>query len=253
MNKKLWLVLSLGLVLLVIGLAGCDGITSPPAKATGAGGIYNNQSTGIWVTGDGKVTAVPDVAVLSLGVAAQASTVAQAQGQAAASMNAVVNALKTGGVAEKDIKTQVFNIQQLTRYDDKTQQPVVIGYSVTNTVTVKVRTVTTTGAIIDAVTKAGGDNTRINSISFTIDDPTPFESEARQKAMADARAKAKQLADLAGVKLGEPTYINESGGFTPYQTTRINAVPAASESAPTPISPGETEITLTVQITYAID
>ncbi len=253
MKNKLLFILSLGLVLMVIGLAGCDSITSPPAKATGTGGIYNNQSTGIWVTGEGKVTAVPDVAVLSLGVEAQASTVDQAQTQAAASMNAVINTLKTGGIAEKDIKTQVFNIQRLTEYDDKTRQQITIGYSVTNTVTVKIREVANAGTIIDGVARAGGDNTRINSISFTIDDPTPLESEARQKAMADAKAKAKQLADLAGVRLGEPTYINESGGFIPYQTTRINAVMAAPESAPTPISPGETEITLTVQVTYNID
>ena len=133
MKKKLWLVLLLGLVLIIAGLAGCDNITSPPAKATIAGGIFNSQSTGIWVSGEGKVTTVPDVAVLSLGVAAQASTVDQAQSQAATSMNAVINTLKAGGIAEKDIKTQVFNIQRQTRYDDKTQQQITIGYSVTNT------------------------------------------------------------------------------------------------------------------------
>lgn len=247
MRKKLGLVLSLGLVLIVIGLAGCDNITSPPSKATG--GIFNNQSTGIWVSGEGKVTVVPDVAVLSLGVVAQASTVDQAQTQASAAMNAVVSALKNGGVAEKDIKTQVFNIQRLTRYDDKTQLEIFVAYSVTNTVTVKVRNVAGTGSIIDAVAKAGGDYIRINSISFTVDDPTPYEVTARQKAMADAKAKAKQLANLAGVKLGAPTYINESGGFVPLPATTLNA----ASSAPTPISPGTTDITVDVQVTYSID
>jgi uncharacterized protein YggE len=253
MRKKLWLVLSLGMVLTVIGLAGCNGITSPPSAATVSGGIFNNQSSGIWVTGEGKVTVVPDVAVLSLGVATQASTVDQAQSQASASMNAVVSALKGGGVADKDIKTQVFNIQQLTQFDNKTQRQTIIGYSVTNTVTAKVRNVANAGTIIDAVTKAGGDNTRINSISFTVDDPTASETSARQLAMADAKAKAKQLADLAGVKLGAPTYINESGGFVPLQTTFVNGASAAPAVAPTPVSPGTTDITLTVQITYSIN
>jgi len=251
MGKKLWLGLSLGLVLIITGLAGCD-ITSPP-KANITGSIFNSQSTGIWVNGEGKVSAVPDVAVLSLGVVAQASTVAQAQTQASSSMNAVVSALKSGGVADKDIKTQVFNIQQLTQYDNKTQQQTITGYSVTNTVTVKVRNVANAGTIIDAVAKAGGDNTRINSISLTVDDPTPYETSARQLAMADAKAKAKQMADLAGVKLGAPTYINESGGFVPLPATVTNSGSATPAFAPTPVSPGTTDITVDVQINYNID
>jgi uncharacterized protein len=248
MKKKLWLVLSLGLMLAVIGLVGCN--TTSPGNATLTGGFFNNQSTGIWVSGEGKVTAVPDVAVLSLGVATQATTVDQAQSQASASMNAVVSALKSGGVADKDIKTQVFNIQQVMQYDSRTQQQTVIGYSVTNTVTVKVRKVESTGTIIDAVTKAGGDNTRINNISFTVDDPTSYETSARQLAMADAKAKAKQMADLAGVKLGNPTYISESGGFVPVYTATKNA---ASPDASTPISVGTTDITVNVQVTYSIN
>lgn len=246
MKKKLWLALSLGLILLVVGLAGCN------ERAHLAGGIFNNQSTGIWVSGQGKVTAAPDVAVLSLGVQAQAGTVDQAQGQATASMNAVVNALKTGGVADKDIRTQVFNIQQLTKYDDKTQVQTIIGYLVTNTVTVKVRNVGSAGIIIDAVAKAGGDNTRINSISFTIDDPTPFETQARQLAMADAKAKATQLANQAGVKLGGPTYINESGGFVPLPAVPL-AISQAGGASSTPISPGTNDVTVNVQVTYDID
>jgi uncharacterized protein len=234
MRKKLWLVLSLAVLLAIVGLSGCG--TLPP----------NNQSTGITVSGKGKVTAVPDTAVLSLGVQATANTIEQAQSQASGAMNAVVNALKMGGVADKDIQTQYFNIQQLTRFDDSTQQLVIIGYSVTNTVIVKVRAIANTGAIIDAVAKAGGDNTRINSISLAIDDPAPYEKSARELAIIDAGAKAKQMADLAGVKLGKAIYISESGGYIPQPSKGVTA-------APTPISAGELEITLTVQITYKIN
>ncbi len=251
MKKKLWLVMALGLALTAAGLAGCD-VGSPRSGATIAGSIFNTQNTGIWVSGQGKVTAVPDVAILNLGVQAQAATVAQAQGQAAAAMNAVVGALRASGVAEKDIQTQNFNIQQLARYDDKTQQQVIIGYVVNNTVTAKVRKVDSAGPVIDAVARAGGDNTRINGITLTVDDPSRFETEARQKAMADARAKAEQLAKAAGVRLGKPLYINENGGFVPIKSIGM-AAPAPSLPATTPISPGETEITLTVQVTYAID
>jgi len=168
-------------------------------------------------------------------------------------MNAVVNAVKGGGVVEKDIQTQYYNIQQLTNYDPKTQQQTITGYSVTNTVTVKVRNVANTGTIIDTAAKAGGDNTRINSISFTVDDPTNYEKSARQLAIADAKAKAKQLADLAGVKLGNPTYIVESGSSVPIRSSSGSIVPSAPSQAPTPISAGEMDITVGVQVTYSID
>ena len=110
-----------------------------------------------------------------------------------------------------------------------------------------------TGIIIDAVARAGGDYIRINSISFTVDDPTAYHEEAREKAMADAKAKAKQLADLADVKLGKPIYISEAGGYIPVPyPARAEMVPAPAPAPPTPISPGETEIRLTVQVVYSI-
>jgi uncharacterized protein YggE len=251
MRKKLWLILPIALLLIIVGLTGCK-TTGTPGNITGS--IFNTQTTGIWVSGEGKATAVPDVAVLSLGVQAQASTVGQAQSQASASMNAVVAALKAGGVADKDIQTQYFNIQQLTQYDNKTQQQIIIGYSVTNAVTAKVRTLANTGTIIDAVAQAGGDNTRINSISLTVNDPTPFQKTARDLAMADAKAKAKQLADSSGVKLGAPVYINEySGAAVPLPQTISNGGVVVPSAAPTPISAGTTDITVDVQVTYSID
>jgi hypothetical protein len=105
MKRKLWFILPIAFLLVVVGLAGCN-TTGTPSNITGS--IFNTQTTGIWVSGEGKATAVPDVAILSLGVQAQATTVDQAQSQASNSMNAVVAALKTGGVADKDIQTRVF-------------------------------------------------------------------------------------------------------------------------------------------------
>lgn len=252
MRKKLWLIIGLGLTVLALFLAGCEGITSPAPEAPSVSGIATSpQSTGIWVNGEGKTTVVPDVAVVTLGVQAQEATVAQAQGEAATAMNAVTAELKAGGVADKDIKTQIFNIQQLTRWDNDKQQQVVIGYQVNNMVTAKIREVAKTGTIIDAVVRAGGNYTRINSVSFTVDDPTPYQRDARQKAMADAQSRAKQLADAAGVKLGAPTYINESGGYVPVPVVTM-AAPAPTAAPATPISPGETEITINVQVVYSI-
>jgi uncharacterized protein YggE len=246
--KKYWLVaMSLVLVLAVVGFAGCS------AGPTTIGTVdINSQQTGIWVNGEGKVTVTPDIATLSLGIEAQATTVAEAQTQAATAMETVMAALAENGVADKDIQTQYFSIYQVTRWDDNRDEQVVIGYRVTNMVTAKIRDIGQAGLIIDAVAAAGGDYTRINNISFSVDDPTPYYKEARQKAMADAKAKAEQLADLAGVKLGQPTYISE-GSVSPLVIYRDAGmvVPAPAEST-TPISPGEIELTLNVQVAYAI-
>jgi hypothetical protein len=151
-------------------------------------------------------------------------------------------------VDEKDIQTQQFSIEQVTSWDKDTGEEIVIGYRVTNMVTAKIREIDKAGAIIDAVAAAGGDLTRINSIGFSVDDPSPYYDEARQEAVADARAKAEQLAELADVELGKPTYISEWASYPVSSREIYSAAPA-----PTPISPGELELTLTVQVVYDID
>lgn len=252
------LTVSIGLLaVMMAGVTGCETL-SPPTTSGGASSIaggllISQQNTGIWVSGEGTVTVVPDIALLSLGVEAQADTVAVAQGQAATAMAAVVRELDSAGVDDKDVKTTQFSIFPVRRWSDEKQQEVLIGYRVINSVTVKVRRVDEVGGIIDAVTTAGGDFIRINSISFTVDDPTPYKVEARDKAMADAQAKASQLAELSNVKLGRPVYINESGGFTPVTRPFFAESAIMPAAPPTQISPGETEIRLSVQVVYGIE
>ncbi len=249
--KKRWL-LAVGLVsvLVVVGLAGCSSGTTTLGEIENLN--ISSQQQGIWVSGQGKVTAVPDIATLRLGIEAQEATVAEAQTQAAEAMDEVMAALTDNGVAEKDIQTQYFNIRKVTKWDRDKEQEVVIGYRVTNMVTAKIRDIDKAGAIIDAVAEAGGDLTRIDNISFSIDDPSDYYEEAREKAMADAKAKAEQLAELADITLGKPTYISESS-WTPPITRGVvyeEAMPAAAPE--TAISPGEMEISLTVQVAYSI-
>jgi len=255
--KKIWLAIA-GVVLIAVvaGLVGCNSGEGSVTLTSGSSGIklnVNGQQEGIWVNGEGKVTAVPDIAILTLGIQAQESNVTEARDKAAGAMTAVMNALKDAGIAATDIQTQNFNIQQVTRWDNDKQQEIVIGYQVTNTVTVKVRDVSKTPTVIDSVTVAGGDFTRISSLAFTVDDPTPFYEQARVKAVNDAAARAKKLADTAGVKLGKPTYISESS-YIPCPIYRdINTVEAVPAPTPTtPVSPGEMDITVNVQIAYAI-
>jgi len=249
MMKKSWLVaIGLVLVLAIVGLGSCTG--GPTTIGTVD---LNSQQSGIWVSGTGKVAVTPDIATLRLGIEAQAETVAEAQSQAAEAMNAVMTALTDSGVDDKDIQTQYFSIRQVTRWDDFKDKEIVIGYRVTNMVTAKIREIDKTGPIIDAVAAAGGDFTRINSIDFSVDDPTAYYEEARQKAMADARAKAEQLADLAGVGLGKPTYISEGVVVPPiYPRGVYEEAGIPAPAPPTPISPGEIELSLTLQVAYAI-
>ena len=257
MNKKLIKFIIPGLVLaaVAIGITGCEGLPTPSsgASSSGGGSVISQQNVGIWVTGEGKVTVAPDLAILSLGVEVQASVIADAQSQAIISMEAVVNELKSYGIDERDIQTRQFNIYPVRKWmEDK---EVLVGYRVSNMVTAKVRTVEDAGIIIDAVVRAGGDNIRINSIAFTVDDPGVYYKEAREKAMADAELKAKQLAESGDVKLGKPTYVNESGGNAPVVReyfAEAGPMPMPAPAPVTSISPGETEIRLTVQVVYNI-
>lgn len=237
-------VISLALVLSLVGFSACT------AGPTTIGTVdLNTQQEGIWVNGQGEVTVTPDLATLWLGVEAQADTVTEAQSQAVEAMDNVMTALTDNGVDDDDIQTQYFSIDQVTRWDD--DEYVVIGYRVTNMVIAKIRDIDNVGAIIDAVAEAGGDLTRINNIAFSVDDPSEYYEEAREEAMADAKDKAEQLADLAGIELGQPTYISEGNIYPPI--VYRDAGMALEEGYTTSISPGEIELTLTVQVAYAIE
>ena len=252
--KKIGIVAAAAIVIIVLAatLAGCaEG--SALGVPSGFKINLNSQQEGIWVNGTGKVSAVPDIAILRLGIEVQSPKVADAQAQAAEAMDKVMKALAANGVAEKDIQTQTFNISKVTRWDDKNQQEVLIGYRVTNIVQAKIRTMSKVGIIIDAVATAGGDLTRIDGIGFSVENPTTYNEVARQKAMADAEAKAKQIAQLSGITLGKPTYITESS-YVPQPIFRggFEKMAAAPGMMDTPISAGELDITVNVQVVYSI-
>jgi len=254
MKRRLLLPVSLGLalVLAVAGLCGCNTEDTTVGKLATI--QLSSQQEGIWVSGRGEVTVTPDIAILRLGIVAQEANVAEAQTRASEAMDKVMTALTDSGVAEKDIQTRYFNIRQRTKWDREKEEETVIGYQVTNMVTAKIRDMDKVGSIIDAVAEAGGDLTRIDNLNFSVDDPSVYYEEARGEAMADAKARAEQLAELAGVSLGKPTYVAE-GAQPPiyervyYEQAGGTPVPAP---APPPISPGEIEVSLTVQVAYSI-
>lgn len=250
MNRKWLWTLSFLLVIPVLLLSGC-GCAGP---ATTGSVSMSNQQTGIWVSGEGEVTAVPDVANIRLGVEAKEPTVEEAQASAVTAMDAVMEALQDNGVAERDIQTEYFSIYDVTRWAEDDLEEVTVGYRVTNIVTAKIRDVNRAGDIIDAVVLAGGDVIRVDDISFAVDDPTPYYRAAREDAMDDARSKAEQLANAAGVTLGSPTYVSESSYVSYFpQMAMEAAMPAPAAEVPeTPISAGEMEIRTSVQVAYSI-
>jgi uncharacterized protein YggE len=260
--KKKWLflvTLGLALALVVPVLSGCS--SPAAAQSTPSQVQISQQPQGIWVSGTGEVSVTPDIAILQLGIVDQETTVAVAQTKASDAMNQVMKALTSAGVAAKDIQTGYFSISQRTRWDDQKQTDVVTGYQVSNMVTAKIRSLpqesypleSKVGRVINAVAQAGGDLTRINGINFSVEDPTNYYQQAREKAMADAKKKADQLATLAKVTLGKPTYIADSSQVSPVYSGRDISmpVPAPTMSIEPPISTGELKITLNIQVAYS--
>jgi uncharacterized protein YggE len=244
MKKNLLAVIAVVLLVSTVMFVGC---ATDNRINTGS-----NQQTGIWVNGTGKVYAVPDIAELTLGVEAEAATVAAAQSQANQAMASVVAALKAAGIADKDIQTQYYSIYEVTKWDPDKNQSVITAYQVTNTVTATIRSIDKAGQIIDAVVAAGGNYIRINGINFTVEDPNIYYAQAREKAIEYAKAKANQMATLAGVKLGSIFYITESS-YMPSGNYFDGRVVSAGSEAGTTISAGQLEITTTVTIAYDID
>ncbi len=213
--------------------------------------LNDSEQTGIAVTGTGSVTVIPNIGMLNVGVEVTATTVAKARAGAEEAMERIQTSLHKSGVENRDIATQFFNIFPQYRYRDG-EAPKITGFTVNNQVMVKVRDIDRLSETLDDAVDAGGDAVRVNSVSFAVDEPEQFLEEAREKAMADARQRAEQLANLAGVTLGDPLSINESGGGGGNVPFPEFARAATARSGATPIQPGENEIELSVSVLYAI-
>jgi uncharacterized protein YggE len=224
-------------------LAGCAG--SATAQSAQPTDQTPPQRT-ITVTGTGEASQAPDVAILTLGVDTQATQAAEAFTATNAKLSSVIDALKSGGVAEEDIQTQA--LQLTARYS---QPPAgsagsrdIIGYTASGTLLVHVRTISETGQLLDAAVQAGSN--QIGGISFDISDPTTVLKQARQTAWNDALAKAQQLAALSGAQLGEVQTINDSS-FTP----RPSPIGIAAEAA-APVQPGTQTMQVTLNVTWLL-
>ena len=224
--------------------AACYDVTVSPDPLAEDGGIS--------VSGTGSVTVTPDIGVFEVGVEVTADTVALARSGAAEAMQRVRASITGNGVEERDIATRFFNIYPQYDYENDDGGPRITGYTVNNHIEVKVRDIDRLSDILDQAVTAGGDAIRVGGISFRVDEPEQYADEARKLAVEDARARAQQLADLAGVTLGSARTISESsGGFA--QRGFADAPAAFADDSATSVSAGESQVSVTVHIVYAID
>ncbi|WP_445167341.1 SIMPL domain-containing protein [Mycolicibacterium sp. Dal123E01] len=212
-------------------LTGCD---STPAGPVGA------NPRQVTVVGNGEVQGVPDTLTADVGVEAAAADVTTAMNQANDRQTSVLNALNASGVDPKDISTTGVNLQP--QYADNS---VIAGYRASNSIQIKIRKLDTASQVLANVVSAGGDATRINSVSYSIEDDSKLVTDARARAFNDAKQRASQYADLSGLSLGKIISISEApGGAVPPSPPM--PMPRGAMASAVPLSPGQQTVSFSV-------
>ena len=208
----------------------------------------------ISVTGEGEAIAVPDVAEFTFSVNEKGESVEVAQGTATTKINSAIDFLKKNGIEEKDIKTTGYNAYPQYQYTTCTgmvcvNEQKLIGYEVSQSITVTVRDTAKAGELLSGVGKTG--ITNISGLSFKVDDPEKFKQEARLQAIEKAKAQAEVLAKGLGVKLKGVVSFSEDS--SPYYGGMGGDMMMAKEMSASPQTPaGEEKITSKVYVTYEI-
>jgi uncharacterized protein YggE len=215
-----------------------------------ATGTEGNLPPSIAVTGTGKVSAKPDLAMITMGVTMEAPTAKAALAANTKAMTDLMAAVKQHGIADRDVQTSNFTIYPQYSNSPGERRPHITSYRVDNQVRVRVRNLAGLGDLLDVVVQNGANN--MNGISFQIDNPEPLLDKARVDAVNDARRKAMLYAQAAGVKLGRVLYISESGGYVPPQP-RMMTNSFAGASAAVPVEAGENEMQSTINVVYALE
>jgi hypothetical protein len=201
------------------------------------------------VSGNGTVSLTPDIAYIYIGVHTEDADIAAAVQNNNTQTQALVDALKNLGVAEADIQTSNFSVYSTKNYTpDGLPGPTI--YAVDNTVYVTVRDLSKLGSLLNTVVGAGANN--INSITFDVADKTAAMAQARQQAMANAASLAQELAGTAGVTLGEIQTISYTDYSPSPYAYGMGGGGASAPNASVPIQPGQLQISVTVDVSYAI-
>ena len=216
-----------------------------------AGATDSPPSPRIIVTGEGEATAAPDLALLTLSVMREAKTARAALDANNDAMAAVISAMKSAGITERDLQTAGIQISPRYNYTNKpdgSQEAELVAYQVTNTLSVRIRDIDKTGDILDKAVSLGVNQG--GGIAFTNEDPSAAVTEARKKAVANAIAKAKTLAEAAGVSIGRVLEITDQN-VAPAPIP-INAKAFDAARAPVPVQAGENSYAVQVTITFEL-
>jgi uncharacterized protein YggE len=241
----------LGMAAAVALLAGCTvaGSSEPPCEVNCYGAEAAKQRT-LSVTGEGKVTVTPDIALSYLSVISRDSSLSAAWDDNNAQTAAIIAALQGQGVAAEDIRSN-FSVNQQEEYDRSGLLTGKITYIVTHSLTVTIRDLENVGGLLGAAQAAGVDT--IGGVSFTLEDPAAAIREARALAVANARERAEELAAGLGVTVGKVITINEYGGSIPYPADRDYAAGVGGGGSSVPISVGAWEVSLSVGVVFEIE
>lgn len=239
-NKRLYVLP----VLLILVLSACA-----PA-ADGSMAVADLEGAQISVTGSGRVFVTPDIAYINVGVRSQADSVAEALQQNNQQAQAIQDVLVEAGIAEGDIQTSSFNVYPQSDYDFEGN--ITRSYfNVENTVFVTVRNLDNLGETLDAVAQSGANN--IYGINFDVADKTEAQSSARELAVESAKQQAEELAEAAGVTLGDLLSISTaSSSPTPYYGYGMGGGMAAEAAESVPISSGQMQINAQVTMVFEI-
>ena len=204
----------------------------------------------IAISGEGKVTGIPDIATISVGLQTEKADVKSAQTENTTKMNRLITNLKNLGVESKDIQTSYYNIYP--QYDWPNGKQILRGYQVSQGVTVKIRNLTKIGDIL----AAAGENSanQVSGLSFNIDDPEALRQEARVKALENAKEKADALARVAGVDLGKIVSFSEyaSTPYSAYKSYDSLGYGGGGEAAAPTVESGSMDIIVNVTVSYEI-
>jgi uncharacterized protein YggE len=204
------------------------------------------------VRGQGVVTARPDVAIITMGAVVRRETAQQAFNDANTLVGSLTQFLRSQGIAERDITTRQFSLSPEFTRGEGDVAPRLVAWRSSNMVSVKVRDFSTIGAVIDGAVQILGSDAQISGITFTIEDTDAVAGQAREQAMAEARAHAEQLAATAGVRLIRILSITETSAPPPRPVAADVAPAPAAMRAVAEVAPGEQTITVSVEVVYEI-
>ena len=199
--------------------------------------------------GEGRVRVQPDLADLRVGISLTEKTVQAARTAGAVALQGVLSRLRTLGIKEPDIQTSILSMTPAYDYSGD-RNPRLVGYALANSVSVTIRDLDRVADVIDGALTSGA--TTLDSLSFRVAEPGPIEREARELAVADARARAETLARAAGVSIAGVAAIAEGGASTPFAESFGSMRALAAKDASTPVEAGMQEISVAVTVTFTI-